>query len=215
MDDQDRVDASITLSPGGVPLQNLPQANISQLVNVSLTADQPKQAGAYLVLKPLPLNRPGAIPIKIRAFTYRGDDPSTAQQTDRANAVIPIQIPASARLEVVSDWGQQNLGGTSGLIDLGIIQAGVSGSAGLHLRGNSPVVISIQAERGFLENQDNDAYRLDYRLTINGQTLNATQVWQQWLTPDSYIPVTVTVPDVERVAAGAYQDRIQITIRPE
>jgi spore coat protein U-like protein len=165
------------------------------------------------------------------AGTYA--DTLTFRLFDAAGA-SPVQLgtdrtaPAQARIEARA---QLNIAGTSGSfgafeldeIDFGALSTGATRNAVVQVRATRPVSITLSSQNlGLLKHQDlPSAAGVPYALQLDGASVDLTaggfglaRTPALNLNGTSY-PMTVTIMDTNGRAAGAYKDRLTITVTPQ
>lgn len=151
-----------------------------------------------------------------------------------ASGPTPVQVgtdrtaPAAARIEARA---QLNIAGTSGSfgafeldeIDFGALTTGATRNAVVQVRATRPVAITVSSENlGQLKHETLPAATsVPYALQLDGASVNLTAgVYALARTPalnlnGTNYPMTVTITDTAGRAAGAYKDRITITVSPQ
>jgi spore coat protein U-like protein len=165
------------------------------------------------------------------AGTYA--DTLTFRLFDAAGA-SPVQLgtdrtaPAQARIEARA---QLNIAGTSGSfgafeldeIDFGALSTGATRNAVVQVRATRPVAITLSSQnQGLLKHQDlPSAAGVPYALQLDGASVDLTaggfglaRTPALNLNGTNY-PMTVTIIDTNGRAAGAYKDRLTITVTPQ
>ncbi len=136
--------------------------------------------------------------------------------------------PADARIEARA---QLNIAGTSGSfgafeldeIDFGALATGSTRNAVVQVRATRPVAITLSSENnGQLKHESLPAATgVPYALQLDGTGVDLTAgLWLMGRTPalnlnGTNYPMTVTIVDTAGRAAGAYKDRLTITVMPQ
>lgn len=146
----------------------------------------------------------------------------------------PVQLgsdrtaPAAARIEARA---QLNIAGTSGSfgafeldeIDFGALATGTTRNAVVQVRATRPVAITVSSENlGQLKHEDLPAATgVPYALRLDTDVVNLMAgPYTLSRTPDlslngTNFPMMVTITDTAGRAAGAYKDRLTITVTPQ
>lgn len=210
-----QVSAHVEQRPFSQPLLDIGSSDPRRLLGGETSADQPASFDLDLVITPDPGLSASRVNIQLTQRVYSGADPGSAVQTDRVRERVALEIPASARVIVRSDAGEQLLGRGAGFLSLGDLVTGGRGHASLSLAGNVPVAIEISGTNGVLVHTEFPEYTVPYTIQLAGTPGSGTAGLRTRLNPGETVDLQVAVGELETLVAGDYRDVLQITITSE
>jgi hypothetical protein len=210
-----QVGAHVERRPFSQPLLDIGSSDPRRLLGGETAAEAPTSFDLDLVIAPDPDLSAGRINIQLTQRAYSGADPGSAVQTDRVRERVALDIPATARLIVRSDAGEQALGTGAGFLSLGDLVTGGRGIAALSLAGNVAVAVEVSATRGALVHTEFPEYTVPYSIELGGIRGSGSGALSTRLRPGESVDLEVAVGELETRVAGDYQDTLQITIRTD
>jgi hypothetical protein len=210
-----QVSARVERRPFSQPLLDIGTSDPRRLLRGVAAGDAPVSFDLDLVVMPDPGLSAGRVNIQLTQRAYRGSSPTDAVQTDRVRRRVALDVPASARLIVGSDAGEQTLGRGPAFLALGDLVTGARGRAGLRLDGNVPVTVEVLATNGVLVHTQFPEYTVPYTLALAGLVGSGESGLQTRLQPGEAVDLEVDVGELETLVAGDYQDVLRITIRTD
>jgi len=211
----EQVGAQVERRPFSQPLLDIGSSDPRRLLSGQVSAESPTSFDLDLVIAPGLRLSAGRVNIQLTQRAYSGIDPGNAVQTDRIRERVVLDIPASARLIVRSDAGEQTLGAGTGFLSLGDLVSGGRGRASLSLAGNVSVAVEVSATHGELVHTEFPEYTVPYSIELGGVRGSGANGARIQLRPDETVDLQVDVGELETLVAGDYQDILQITIRSD
>lgn len=159
---------------------------------------------------------PGPAVGTVRWRLYARDGLLERVVLERTSLVV-ARVPAVLSVQIRGAHGQSELGSTTTVLDMGRIESGAVHSLLIEVRGNGNARVSVVARHGELRSVGRRAYSIPYTLHLNGRPISGGAP----LDAPSFSPgvalarLEVVVGDVERRAAGQYEDVLTLTVAAE
>jgi hypothetical protein len=145
-----------------------------------------------------------------------------------ANALLPqaltelqtrvqADVPAVLDVALIANGARQPLGGASATLDFGEISSGDLREVDIEIRGNARAQLAVSRRWGQLRLRNRPDYTIPYTLLLDGQPLSSVAAPQ---TLDirgelSRARLGVRIGELERRAAGVYEDTLTVVVAPE
>ena len=198
--------------PFGQALLDLTASDPRRILSGVAGRQAPALIDLDLVVTPRPRLSARRINIQLTTRIYSGTDPSDAVETERVRQRIPLDVPATASLNVRSDLGDGTLGSMPAFLVLGDLVSGSEKRAFLTLEGNMPVTVNVTASNGVLVHTEFPQYTVPYAIALGAVEGPGTAGYETRLEPGDPVVLTVSVGELETLVAGDYQDILQITV---
>lgn len=129
---------------------------------------------------------------------------------------LSAEVPAVLDVELIAAGGRLPLAGANALLDFGEISSGSTRQIDIDIRANAPVQLALSRQYGELRLRGRPDYQIPYSLLIDGRPAD-TSGTPQPLSSSGYTRarLDVVIGDVERRAAGLYEDTLTIIVAPE
>ena len=207
-----QITAHVEQRPFSQPLLDITASDPRRLLTGMAGSNQPVSFDLDLVIAPRPGLTARRLNIHMTQRVYSGSDPADAVETERVREHVRLDIPAGARLIVITDAGEQLLGSAPGFIALGELVSGAQGRAGLSLDGNVGVTLDVEAVNGALVHTEFPQYSVPYILRLAGVTGAGTAGLRTRLRPGDTVDLQIEIGELESVVAGDYQDTLVLTL---
>lgn len=135
----------------------------------------------------------------------------------RRRSQLLVQVPALLEVEILGPHGLSPLAGAPTLLDLGRLQSGAQHALMLIVRGNSRAQLSISPRFGELRSAARRNHAIPYDLRLDGVPV-AEGMALPLPQPDargSSVQLELQVGEVERRAAGVYEEVLTLTVAAE
>lgn len=131
--------------------------------------------------------------------------------------LVIAEVPAVLDVELVAAGTRLPLAGSSAMLDFGEVSSGAERSVDIEIRGNARAQVGISRRWGELRLRDRPDYTIPYTLLLDGRVL--PEDGSTWLLDSSgdvaRARISVLLGDVERRAAGTYEDTLTVVVAPE
>lgn len=189
---------------GRLPL--LPLVNPTQSSNVTVALTK---SGQVLTADTHELQ------VRWRLFPAEGLLP---QPLDELDTRLDVNVPPVLNVTLTSNDATVALAGAVALLDFGELNRGDRRNLWVQIEGNTDAQLSVLPQWRELRLRDRPDYAIPYTLMVNGQVQHGdTPIWLP-MDPNSgqaKAQLEVVIGDVERRAAGIYQDVLLLTVAPE
>lgn len=129
---------------------------------------------------------------------------------------IGADVPAVLDVELTAAGSRLPLAGASALLDFGEISSGSARQIDIDIRANTPVQLALSSQYGELRLRGRPDYQIPYRLLIDGRPADSSGTPQPLSGGDyTRTRLDVVIDEVERRAAGLYEDTLTIIVAPE
>jgi hypothetical protein len=163
--------------------------------------------------QPLPAGRQE---VRLRWRLYPADALMPQSLVEVETSLI-AEVPAILAVELIAAGARQPLAGVSTMLDFGEVRSGAERSVDIEVRGNARAQLSIARQWGELRLRDRPDYTIPYTLLLDGRVLpDDGSTWL--LDGDGNLArarLGVVLGDVERRAAGVYEDTLTVVVAPE
>lgn len=140
------------------------------------------------------------------------------QPLDELDTRLDVNVPPVLNVTLTSNDTTVALAGAVALLDFGELNRGDRRHLWVQIEGNTDAQLSVLPQWRELRLRDRPDYAIPYTLMVNGQAQHGdTPVWLP-MDPNSgqaKAQLEVVIGDVERRAAGIYQDVLLLTVAPE
>lgn len=160
--------------------------------------------------------RAGEHGLRLRWRLFPADD-LLPQPLVEVETRLTAKVPAVLEVELAAAGAQLPLAGAQALLDFGEVSSGAARSAEIRVRGNARAQLGISRRWGELRLRDRAGYAIPYTLLLDGQIVSGEE-WRWLLDGDSdagRADLEVRLGDVERRAAGVYEDILTLVVAPE
>lgn len=154
--------------------------------------------------------------VRLRWRLYPVDD-LLPQALVEVETLLVADVPAILEVELIAAGSRLPLAGASTMLDFGEVSSGAERSVDIEIRGNARAQLSISRQWGELRLRARSDYTIPYTLLLDGRMLaDDGSVWSL----DGNVDLTrtrlgVLLGDVERRAAGVYEDTLTVVVAPE
>lgn len=125
------------------------------------------------------------------------------------------EVPAMLGVTLSVAGARQALAAASVMLDFGELTEGAQRALEIEIEGNAPARISVSAEWGELRHATRSGYRIPYALRLDGRPLDAGSAPLAVGAGVARLQLSVEIGEVERRAAGTYEDVLTIVVAPE
>jgi hypothetical protein len=131
--------------------------------------------------------------------------------------LLIAEVPAILAVELIAAGARLPLAGASAMLDFGEVSSGAMRNLDIEVRGNARAQLSISRQWGELRLRDRPDYTIPYTLLLDGRMLaDDGSTWLLDGDPElARARLSVVLGDVERRAAGVYEDTLTLVIAPE
>lgn len=162
---------------------------------------------------PLPAGR-HALQIRWRLYAANALLP---QALTELQTRVQADVPAVLDVALIANGARQPLGGASATLDFGEISSGDLREVDIEIRGNARAQLAVSRRWGQLRLRNRPDYTIPYTLLLDGQPLSSVAAPQ---TLDirgelSRARLGVRIGELERRAAGVYEDTLTVVVAPE
>lgn len=138
------------------------------------------------------------------------------QSLDEVETLLVADVPAVLEVELIAAGNRQPLAAGVAMLDFGEAASGATQDVVVEVRSNTSVQLSVSRNWGELRLVGRGGYVIPYSLQLDGspladgvpQRLNANGELSQ-------ARLSVLLGDVERRAAGVYEDTLTVIVAPE
>ena len=154
--------------------------------------------------------------LRIRWRLYPADEllpqPLVEQET-----LLVAEVPAILEVELIAAGARVPLAGANAMLDFGEVASGSERSVDIEVRGNARAQLSITRPWGELRLRGRPDYTIPYSLLLDGRPAPADGMPQPLEASGDYsrTRLSVRLGDVERRAAGVYEDILTLVVAAE
>ena len=189
---------------GGQPLLSVIGAGGEALLNPVLEWSAEGQALAA-----------GRQTVQLRWQLYAADA-LLPQSLATLESAISAEVPAVLEVELIAAGSRLPLAGASALLDFGEISTGSTRQIDLDIRANAPVQLALSRQFGELRLRGRPDYVIPYRLLLDGQPVDGSGTPQALAGSGTLrARLDVEIGELERRAAGVYEDTLTVVVAPE
>jgi hypothetical protein len=160
--------------------------------------------------------RAGPHGLRLRWRLYPADG-LLPQPLSEVETQLTAMVPAVLEVALVAAGAQLPLAGAQALLDFGEVGSGALRSAQIQVRGNARAQLAISRRWGELRLRDRPGYAIPYTLLLDGQVVDGEG--SHWLldgdADTGMAQLEVQLGDVEKRAAGVYEDILTLVVSPE
>jgi hypothetical protein len=208
--------ATVRSAPNGAEIGSSPGASLPPL---ALTAGSDGTSAVNPVVEwsaqgqVLP---PGREELRLRWRLY-AYDALVPQVLSELETLLIADVPAVLDVELIAAGTRVPLAGASAMLDFGELSSDAKRSVEIEVRGNTRAQLSVRRQWGQLRLRDRANYTIPYRLALNGHALSddGGVVSLPANGEAAQAHLSVRLGDVERRAAGIYEDTLTVIIAPE
>lgn len=133
------------------------------------------------------------------------------------SSVVLAQVPAVLSVQIEGPQGRNRLDGAPTVLDLGRLERGAVHPLLIEVRGNSSARLSIVARHGVLQSMQRKAYTIPYSLRLDGTPFDGEVLLPAPSLNDGTTAarLELVLGEVERRAAGAYEEVLTLTVAAE
>lgn len=131
--------------------------------------------------------------------------------------LVVAEVPAVLDVELIAAGARLPLAGASAMLDFGEVSSAAERGVDIEVRGNAQVQLSVSRQWGELRLRDRPDYTIPYTLLLDGRPLTDAGL-PQALDASSGLSrahLSVRLGEVERRAAGVYEDTLTVVVAPE
>jgi hypothetical protein len=208
--------AGVRSSPGGAWL-GLTPGDRAPLLALSADLADGVDLQPVLAWRPQPQGLPpGAAAGNVRWRLYARDGLLERLVLERVSVVV-ANVPAVLSVQIGGAHGRNALGNGPTVLDLGRMESGAVHPLFIEVRGNGNARVSVLARHGQLRLRGRSGYSIPYTLRLDGRPISGAV---PLVSPRSnggiaIARLEVVVGDVERRAAGQYEDVLTLTVAAE
>ncbi len=134
----------------------------------------------------------------------------------QADTNLTVQVPAILSVDIVAAGLRAPLAGTQTHFDLGELRTGSVHGLAVEVRGNAAAQLSIEQRWGELRIPDRSGWTIPYALSVDGRRINgASNLLLDRRGALSRAELQIQIGEVERRAAGRYEDTLTLTVAAE
>lgn len=125
------------------------------------------------------------------------------------------EVPALLGVTLSVAGARQALAGASVMLDFGELTEGAQRALEIGIEGNAPARLSVFAEFGALRHSARAGYRIPYAVRLDGHPFDPGSASVAVDAGSARLQLSVEIGEVERRAAGTYEDVLTIVVAPE
>lgn len=131
--------------------------------------------------------------------------------------LLVAEVPAILEVELIAAGARLPLAGANAMLDFGEVASDAERSIDIEVRGNARAQLSITRQWGELRLRGRPDYTIPYSLLLDGRPAPADGVPQLLESSGDYsrTRLGVRLGDVERRAAGVYEDVLTVVVAAE
>lgn len=131
--------------------------------------------------------------------------------------LLVAEVPAILEVELIAAGARLPLAGANAMLDFGEVASGAERSVDIEVRGNARAQLSITRQWGELRLRGRPDYTIPYSLLLDGRPAPADGMPQPLEASGNYslTRLGVRLGDVERRAAGVYEDVLTVVVAAE
>jgi len=130
--------------------------------------------------------------------------------------LLVAEVPAVLEVELIATGNRQPLAAGVAMLDFGEVSSGASRDADIEVHSNARVQLSVSRNWGELRLRGRADYTIPYTLQLDGQPLADGMPQLLSASGDfAQARLSVLLGEVERRAAGVYEDTITVIVAPE
>lgn len=131
--------------------------------------------------------------------------------------LLVAEVPAILEVELIAAGARLPLAGVNAMLDFGEVASGAERSVDIEVRGNARAQLSITRQWGELRLRGRPDYTIPYSLLLDGRPAPADGMPQALESVGDYARtrLAVRLGDVERRAAGVYEDVLTLVVAAE
>jgi hypothetical protein len=139
-----------------------------------------------------------------------------ARPIAQADSQLLVSIPAVLDVQLVAAGRRTPLAGTQTRFDLGELSTGTVHRLAIEVSGNAMAQLSIDQRWGELRIPERSGWHIPYALSIDGRpVVGGASLLLQRRGMLSQAELEIRIGDVERRAAGHYEDTLTLTVAAE
>lgn len=208
--------ASLRAAPNGAEIGNAPGASQPLLF---LTVDADGNAATDPVLEWSAQGQAlaaGRQELRIRWRLYPADALLPEPLVELESLVV-AEVPAILEVELIAAGGRLPLAGANAMLDFGELSSAAERGVDIEVRGNARAQLSITRQWGELRLRGRPDYSIPYSLLLDGRPAPSDGLPQPLEPSGDYARtrLSVRLGDVERRAAGVYEDVLTVVVAAE
>jgi hypothetical protein len=198
--------AQLGSEPGaGQPLLALPDATAGD-ISIDPVIEWSAQGQALAA---------GRQELSVRWRLYDADE-LLPQPLIEVESVLIADVPAVLEVELIAAGNRQPLAGGTAMLDFGEVSSAAARDVDIEVRGNASVQLSVSRNWGELRLRGRVDYTIPYTLLLDGRALADGEPQSLRASGDlSRARLSVQLGEVERRAAGVYEDTLTVIVAPE
>jgi len=213
---ENRSRVSLRAAPNGAKIGSAPGVSDPLLV---LKADASGSAGINPVLEWSAQGQAlaaGRQELRIRWRLYSTDALLPKALVELETRLV-AEIPAILEVELVAAGARLPLAGASAMLDFGEVSTAAERGVDIEVRGNARAQLSIIRQWGELRLRNRPDYSIPYTLLVDDRAAPANGLPQPLKASRNFTRtrLTVRLGDVERRAAGIYEDILTVVVAAE
>lgn len=208
--------ASVRVTPNGAEIGSAPGAS-QPLLALAVDAD------GNLAIDPVlewsaqgQALAAGRQEMRIRWRLYPADE-LLPQPLVELETLLVAEVPAILEVELIAAGARLPLAGANAMLDFGEVASASERSVDIEVRGNARAQLSITRQWGELRLRGRPDYTIPYSLLLDGHAAPADGMPQALEATGDYsrTRLGVRLGDVERRAAGVYEDILTVVVAAE
>ena len=208
--------ASVRVTPNGAEIGSAPGAS-QPLLALAVDAD------GNLAIDPVlewsaqgQALAAGRQEMRIRWRLYPADE-LLPQPLVELETLLVAEVPAILEVELIAAGARLPLAGANAMLDFGEVASASERSVDIEVRGNARAQLSITRQWGELRLRGRPDYTIPYSLLLDGRPAPADGMPQPLEASGDYsrTRLSVRLGDVERRAAGVYEDILTLVVAAE